>query len=223
MSSPISHTKTKIFLFCIGLLAVSAMALESQYSLGYALGKGLTTTMVIFLALTNRALPLHKLIITGLIFCLAGDLLLLNQDYFVFGLISFFTAHAIFLYVLLRSYPSKNKRWIYLVFWSIGGGIFYLLYPNLKGLTYPVLAYVLIISSMSAQAARAYILNRNNKTALLFAGALFFMLSDTVLAYSKFVFNFSFSSLLILSTYWTAISLIALSNSYLNQAYENQS
>ena len=148
MSSPISHTKTKIFLFCIGLLAVSAMALESQYSLGYALGKGLTTTMVIFLALTNRALPLHKLIITGLIFCLAGDLLLLNQDYFVFGLISFFTAHAIFLYGLLRSYPSKNKRWIYLVFWSIGGGIFYLLYPNLKGLTYPVLAYVLIISSI---------------------------------------------------------------------------
>lgn len=222
MSSTISHTKTKIFLLCIGLMAVSAIVLESQHSLGYAVSKGLTTTMVIFLAFTNRSLPLHKLIIAGLIFCLAGDLLLLNQDYFVFGLISFFAAHAIFLYGLVRSYSSKNNRWIYLVFWSIGGGIFYVLYPNLKELTYPVLAYILIISSMSAQAARAYILYRNNKTALLFAGALFFMLSDTVLAYSKFVLNFSFSSLLILSTYWTAICLIGLSNSYLNQAYENQ-
>ena len=149
--------------------------------------------------------------------------MLLNQDYFVFGLISFFLAHALFLIGLLRHYNSKQKLWIYFIFWSLGAIIFYGLYPNLKALTYPVLAYVFIISSMSAQAARAYILYRNNKTALLFAGALFFMLSDTVLAYSKFVHTYKFSSVLILSTYWIAISLIGLSNSYLNQPYENQS
>ena len=218
-----AHNKNKVVLLCIGILALTAIIFESYNTLIYGISKGLTTPLVILMAVKNSSCLLNKIIVAGLLFCLFGDLLLLNQDYFVFGLISFFLAHALFLIGLLRHYNSKQKLWIYFIFWSLGAIIFYSLYPNLKALTYPVLAYVFIISSMSAQAARAYILYRNNKTALLFAGALFFMLSDTVLAYSKFVHTYKFSSVLILSTYWIAISLIGLSNSYLKQPYENQS
>ena len=217
------HNKNKVLLICVGIAALTAIIFENYNALIYGVSKGLTTTMVILMASMNNSSILNKLIVVGLLFCFFGDLLLLNQDYFVFGLISFFLAHTFFLIGLLRNYNGKQKVWIYFIFWSIGAIIFYGLYSNLNKFVYPVMAYVLIISSMSAQSTIYYFQDKDKKARLLFAGALFFMLSDTILAYSKFVHNYKFSSFLILSTYWIAINLIGLSNSNLNKSYETKS
>ncbi|MAJ32670.1 MAG: hypothetical protein CMC18_08540 [Flavobacteriaceae bacterium] len=218
----LAYKKNKVALLCIGIVALTAIIFENYNALIYGISKGLTTTIVIVMAAMNSSSLLNKYIVVGLLFCLFGDLLLLNKDYFVFGLISFFLAHTLFLIGLFRNYNSKQKLWIYFIFWSLGAIIFYGLYPDLNEFFYPVMAYVFIISSMNAQSAIGYFQNKDNKSRLLFAGALFFMLSDTVLAYSKFVHNYEFSSILILSTYWIAISLIGHSNSYLNQPHDDQ-
>ncbi len=98
------------------------------------------------MAAMNSSSLLNKYIVVGLLFCLFGDLLLLNQDYFVFGLISFFLAHTLFLIGLFRNYNSKQKLWIYFIFWCLGAIIFYGLYPDLNEFffKFPVKVHLLI-------------------------------------------------------------------------------
>ncbi|WP_084060309.1 lysoplasmalogenase family protein [Cellulophaga tyrosinoxydans] len=51
---------------------------------------------------------------------------------------------------------------------------------------------------------------------LISIGACLFLVSDSILAYAKFIHNFSLSPILVLGTYWTAITLISLSTIYIN-------
>lgn len=127
-----------------------------------------------------------SLILAGLIFSLAGDILLeISADLFVPGLIAFLIGHvwyiAAFLSVtrelkLLRVLPFA--AWVVLAY--------LLLLPNLKGMAVPVAAYVIVIGSMmwrsSAMAASPVL--RWPWFALI--GAILFGLSDTLLAFKKF-------------------------------------
>ena len=93
--------------------------------------------------------------------------------------------------------------------------MFFVLKDNLGQLLIPVILYIICIVIMAWQALNLYFLNSNKVYRLVAVGAILFLISDAVLAYNMFVIKFSFSEIIILSTYWAAICFIALSALYI--------
>jgi alkenylglycerophosphocholine hydrolase len=152
-----------------------------------------------------------NLILAGLIFSLAGDVLLeISDDLFVPGLIAFLIGHigyiAAFLSVtrelkLLRGLPFA--AWVVLAY--------LLLLPNLGSMAAPVAAYVIVIGTMlwRSSATMTSPVLRWQWFALI--GALLFGLSDTLLAFKKFSGLTIGPSFTIIVLYWLGQLGLALS------------
>ncbi len=158
------------------------------------------------------------LIIAGLIFSAAGDtFLLFEKDYpimFIAGLSCFLLTHILYVIYFVRAVkkgPSllrKNPLIIVAVIIYLAG-FSYLLFPKLGGLKIPVFIYTLIIGGMLLASLDAY-LKLPVKSAFRFAlGALFFVISDSLLAFNKFFHSIPQAGLLIMLTYCLAQFLIA--------------
>ncbi|WP_318310815.1 lysoplasmalogenase [Flagellimonas crocea] len=171
-----------------------------------------TTILVIallFFAPKSNNLKLGRMVAIGLAFCLLGDVLLLFEDYFLFGLVAFLLAHILFSLAFIQ-YKGFYKNWItFLILFGIAGVLFLWLRPGLGDLLLPVSMYVLIITFMAWQGVGLYVRERNNAHALMAMAVLFFMLSDALLAIAKFKTPFYLSGPLILATYWISITFIA--------------
>jgi len=147
----------------------------------------------------------------GLFFCLIGDTFLLFESYFIWGLASFLVAHLIFLYAFVKRQGWLWEPKVAVVLALLALGIFTLVSDNLDSLFYPVLIYLIVIVLMSWQ-GWALALNPKMEYRSFFGWAVsLFLFSDALIAIDKFYFSFSFSGILILSTYWIAIFLIARS------------
>ena len=85
------------------------------------------------------------------------------------------------------------------------------MWPHLGKMRVPVIAYMLAILLMGWVAASRWILTKQEGSLLAFIGAVLFIMSDSVLAVDRFKGRFRSAQLLILSTYFTAQWLIALS------------
>ncbi len=103
----------------------------------------------------------------------------------------------------------------------VGIALYAWLYPDLGSLKYPVAAYVLVILFMAWQGISLYLKNNTIAYALIAVGVVLFMFSDSMIAVNKFKASFALSGVVILSTYWLAIALIANSANHLGKA-ENQ-
>lgn len=160
----------------------------------------------------------HKRLLCGLIFAWAGDIFLLfagsDQKFFVYGLLAFLIGHIFYtraFYLDFRSaqeLDKKNAR-IAIALCSLGCIAFYLyLRPHLGVMKLPVMVYTFVISMMLMMSV--FRNQRVNKESfnLVFAGALFFVLSDSLLAYNKFVYSFPLSGVCIMATYMIAQYLI---------------
>lgn len=156
-----------------------------------------------------------NLIMTGLFFCLAGDLLLqISPDLFVVGLLSFLIAHLFYIAAFLGM--SRQGSWVRLLPFAVWGLIaFLILNPFLGSMTLPVSAYIVVIVIMMWRAAAlpgAAAKSRDFELAALL-GAISFGLSDTLLAFNRFIwhdtltfFNINqaapFVSTLVIILYW---------------------
>ncbi|HMQ00766.1 MAG TPA: lysoplasmalogenase, partial [Cyclobacteriaceae bacterium] len=82
------------------------------------------------------------------------------------------------------------------------------LYPHLDKLLWPVIIYATVIVWMTLNALFRY--GRTNALSfwLVFFGALFFMLSDSMLAINKFMLPFDYAGFFVMFTYITAQYLI---------------
>ena len=88
--------------------------------------------------------------------------------------------------------------------------LMYLLWPHLGGMKIPVLIYGITISVMLSAAFWQY-QKLETRTALYFiVGAIFFVLSDSLLALNKFKTNFALADISIMSTYILAQLFIVL-------------
>jgi len=92
-----------------------------------------------------------------------------------------------------------------------GGLMMRVLWPHLGKMRLPVLMYMLAILMMGWAAAGRRLLTEQEGSLLAFLGAILFIASDSALALDKFRRRFRSAQLLILSTYFTAQWLIALS------------
>jgi uncharacterized membrane protein YhhN len=159
-------------------------------------------------------------IIAGLFFSLLGDVFLmftqLDEIYFMLGLGAFMIAHLFYIgafYVDCTNKIEVSKRYvlpIFLVFGFVCMTYYTVLRPYLGNMKFPVLFYSFAITLMAITAALRYGKTNTKSFAWILLGALMFLLSDSILAYNKFVEHIEIGDLLIMITYMLAQFLIAI-------------
>jgi uncharacterized membrane protein YhhN len=153
------------------------------------------------------------LIVIGLLFSLAGDVfLMLPSDRFLQGLISFFIAHLIYAASFMAEWSQKLYDlnvliWIVLTLLAIL--FFRLLLKGVieKGGTAMVVAVSLYITVISVMTGMSFLSGQG----LIIAAALFFYLSDAILAWDRFKSPLKYRDYLVMSTYFLAQFLFAFS------------
>ena len=197
------------------LIAIAACAAISSQLLGHDLAfsilKPLTSVLVILLVVLYRQDKSSRtnIVIVGLIACLGGDVLLLDDSLFAYGLSSFLLAHLLFTY-LFYSLAKGRMNYTPLIALLLFAACFYsILLPKLAELTIPVAVYQLCISVMCWQGINLYLSRRDRVGRLLCIASLLFVFSDTIIAVDKFLVPFELSGPVILFSYWLSIAIIA--------------
>lgn len=152
-------------------------------------------------------------ILAGLGLSTLGDvLLMLPVDAFVFGLASFLFAHLAYLFAFSQRARLFAVIWPVLVYAALAAAVLSLLWPTLPAaLALPVVVYVSVLAAMAAQAAGVWWRQRDRASAFAAIGGLCFVASDAMLALDRFRAPFAMAMATVLTTYWIAQCLIALS------------
>jgi uncharacterized membrane protein YhhN len=173
------------------------------------------TTLLVIRHASRRGhdLPIvRRWVLIGLWCSLAGDVALLwPKEGFLPGLLSFLLAHLAYLVAFTRVQGLAAQRLPFVGYAMVAGGILALLWPGVPpALRLPVVAYVVCLASMAAQAAVVWRAAPGvTGGALLAGGGALFVCSDALLATNRFALPLPLSSLWILATYWTAQWCIA--------------
>lgn len=178
--------------------------------------KPLTTLLVIAYAWPRGAdtPKQRRLVLIGLVLSLAGDVFLLwPKEGFLPGLVSFLLAHLAYIAAFCVPLRLAARPWPFVAYAALAAVILSQLWAGVPpALRAPVLAYVLCLATMAAQAA-AWWRSAPGHTPARWAalGGLLFMASDSLLAINKFAQPLPASALWILATYWLAQGCIARS------------
>ena len=196
-----------------GLL--STLSAHYDYFNAYALLKPLTMVCamvcVLWLARTCRYPVARGLLLMGLFLSMIGDICLLWDARFAMGLGAFLCAHIAYIFMLHRDTPQwLPSKPVALVCALAGLGLYAYLWTHglPEGLRLPVLAYVCVITTMTAQAIGRAMYLHTPAAWYVAGGAISFMISDTLLALNKFVLHIPAPFLWILCTYYLAQWLI---------------
>lgn len=176
--------------------------------------KPLAMLLLTLLVLTTRPASRYRdWIAAGLLASLAGDILLmLPQGRFVPGLVAFLIAHLCYIVAFTADGATGRATLLpALVVYAFASVVLASLWQSLGTMRAPVTAYVAVISTMSWTAITRWRIHPSLGTALAAAGSLCFLLSDSSLAFRKFVAPFPGATLGILGTYYLAQWGIALS------------
>lgn len=163
---------------------------------------------------TKAPVFLKVLLGVALLASLIGDvLLMLPGNHFIAGLVAFLSAHLAYIVLLQRSTPGGKwfpSRGALACTLAVGALMVAILWTGLPGpvLTGAVMAYVVVIALMAAQAIGRAGVRADAASRFVAWGACFFMLSDSLLAINKFMQPLPTASLWILSTYYMAQVLI---------------
>lgn len=163
--------------------------------------------LLLQLAISKAAGKTRVLLATGLVFSGIGDVLLSLDGLFIVGLASFLLAQLTYagLFLTQSNWSKQRLPWAGLiVLYTVLCTIFII--PKTGYLQLVITAYMIAISLMAISAGF-----RKDKHYLLVAmGALIFMISDTLIAISKFIEPFAFSGAVIMGTYYIAQACITL-------------
>ncbi|MDR6761301.1 putative membrane protein YhhN [Flavobacterium sp. 2755] len=166
----------------------------------------------------SKKFPTQKILLTALVFSWIGDVILLFADiaeiYFILGLVSFLISHIIYCVLFNRQIKEKVKKdTIIFIFGSLIIacyliGMLSVLLPALGDLKIPVIVYASVISVMLLFAYNGLLIWKKPANQYVFFGALFFVVSDSILAINKFHMTIQKSSFIIMLTYLVAQYLI---------------
>lgn len=146
----------------------------------------------------------RTLLVVIFLFLATGDFFLgLNRTrFFIFALTSFLIGNSLLLLYLI---PYAGRRSAGLIRASITAAfsvfIGILIIPNTGTYHLPVFFYLMVICTMAFVSA----LNISSRQWLIFAGAAFFTLSDSLIAFDKFVHPVHGSLPVILTLYYIAV------------------
>ncbi|MCM3040353.1 lysoplasmalogenase [Paenibacillus motobuensis] len=145
------------------------------------------------------------LVITGLFFCMLGDGLL---SHFIIGLSAFLIGHLFYTAAFITKWKFSWVRLCTIIPFLIYAGIMAnqlvraMQNTDNEGLIIPVMIYLLIILSMGW-----FSIMSGNIWSMI--GSTLFIISDSILAWNKFVSEVTYSGVMIMLTYYTAQFLIA--------------
>ncbi len=201
---------------CVLLSAVLAIRSDAKGRRGwFHVMKPMTMVLVITVALIAAApvpAAYKTLVLAGLLFSLAGDIaLMFPEKWFTAGLVSFLTAHVFYILAFKPGPGRPIPAGLFFPFIIFGLLMFRILAPKLGPMKLPVLVYIAAITVMAAFAAGRFVDKGGIRPLLAFAGAVLFLLSDSVLAYDRFANKLGPAQAIILGTYFPAQLLIALS------------
>jgi uncharacterized membrane protein YhhN len=182
------------------VLSVNIIAVQTGWDIGVYATKPLLIPLLGWMLMDSDRQN-ARWVWLALFFSWVGDILLmLPQDLFLFGLVSFLIAHLFYIWHFWGEWDRKTKpiRPVYLV----GTALFLIallaiLIPVLGDMRIPVIVYGIIISSMCL-----FALHTGSSGYAI--GALLFVLSDSILALSKFHTSFLLAGSLIMLTYGLA-------------------
>jgi len=217
------HTSTLFTLVYIGLAIVEIAAeLLDLRSLVY-LTKPLLTLSLLGYTVARKPLagfPASiRWLMAGLLFALAGDVFLMLREFngFLFGLGAFLLMQLCYILsfrLSMRSAPRTlrpGSSWIRAV--PFAGYLLAFLAvlqapleasPALRGLKLPIILYGTFLCAMGWMASVRQVTAREPGGRWVLIGALWFILSDSILAYNRFVAPIPASALLIMGTYAAA-------------------
>ncbi len=209
--------KTALILF-VSVAVAELIAVTFDIALVQTIAKPLimiTLMSYYLLSVSER----NYFFVVAIVFCWLGDVLLMFQGdemFFMGGLVAFLSGHVlyVFSYRQMRDPDGIDKllgpqkvRFSFPIILA-GTGLVVVLLPHLGELKIPVMIYALVLTIMVLQALFRFGFTSRRSFALIFIGALFFMISDSALAINKFMQPLPMASLLIMSTYITAQYLI---------------
>jgi uncharacterized membrane protein YhhN len=184
---------------------------DSLSQLHFITKPAIVVSLIVFIRMESESLskPVRNLTLMALVFSLLGDVFLMftqhSPSYFMFGLIAFLLAHLMYILVFYKQRnPSIKPFWIMGVLDIYAIGLFLFLKDNLGEMRIPVLIYILVILVMATSAFLRK--DRVSKLSyqIVFLGAIFFMISDSLLALNKFHKELPFANILIMLTYGLA-------------------
>ena len=197
-------TKTIYYLSCFyWLVALSYLSVGgfSNYSL-LALHKALP---IVFLAVISLLLckgHTRLWLFMALIASSCGDILLASNlaQGFIYGLSAFALAHLCYCICFLPWFSWSKQPLKYVAILAVLlVAVLIKVVPNTENLLVPVVIYMSIITLMALLAFFA-----QPSCYFLSVGALFFILSDSLIALNKFVFTLPYEHFLVMGTYYLA-------------------
>jgi len=177
--------------------------------------KLLPMILIMLLAISSTSMDrsgVYKgLVVIGLVFSITGDAFLLNAGdrWFMFGLASFLVGHLCYIAAMFKRWRFSWPRLLLVVpigiySWLVGS----VLHDSIvaddgqEAMWLPVLVYLIVIGTMCWLA----FMSRNTHASI---GATMFVISDSILAWNKFVGAVPAAGFLIMLTYFAAQLLIA--------------
>jgi uncharacterized membrane protein YhhN len=179
----------------------------------------LMTTLILMVKYTapKGRSAIKTLLNMALVFSLLGDMLLLfevrSPNFFLAGIGAFLVAQVAYAIAFTKLRIAKGIRFRMIALIPV---IAYyvclvgLLWDHLGTLRIPVLVYGAVISTMLAMALQLARLKNRRTAALLFGGALLFVLSDSVLALNRFYQSFNGAGIIVMIAYGLAQLLLTL-------------
>lgn len=204
-----------ITVLSIFALASALLTIRAEYRgprLHFYVLKPLTVVLIILVALQSKHVTgaSYTLLVAGGLVCsLVGDVfLMLPRERFVAGLVSFLVAHLFY----VAAFASGVGAWS--VWWAAGLLVYgvsmlWLLWRGFGKLKAAVVVYVAAILLMAWAALSRW--PNAGGGAWAAAGALLFVASDSALAWDRFGGKFKGAQAVVLSTYFAAQWLIAVS------------
>ena len=206
-----------IIFFIIVLIELLTGSTETLEQVHYIAKPAIVISLIFLFVKTSRSLPktIRRFTLLALIFSLLGDVLLMfvgiSEHFFTMGLVAFLTAHIMYVVLFLKHRNPKRSPVSFMALLLIyAASLFYFLKDGLGVMLVPVILYMLVILSMSTS---AYLRKGNVNIlsyGLVFLGAIFFMISDSILALNKFHQPVQWSNISIMVTYALAQYLIVI-------------
>jgi uncharacterized membrane protein YhhN len=208
----------KISLILFGV-ATAGILLSSLFKIWllYVICKPMIMISLLFFYLfSTEHAERSRALFLAIVFSFVGDVLLMEESYFISGLVAFLLAHIMYIFAYRQYRNEPNEASIHglqrlrLAFPVVlgGTGLIVVLYPVLNDLRVPVIIYAVVLMLMVITAI--FRMGRTQQTSfwMVFGGAVLFMISDSLIATNKFLEPFSMAGFWIMATYTPAQYLI---------------
>lgn len=214
----------KIFLYLFLLVSAGVLLAEiGKADLVYLICKPaimITLGLHYWLQQRDNSKSVSMMLVLAIVLSCAGDTLLMLQgkdaNFFMYGLGAFLVAHVFYIlaYRQHQSSDTSNQlqglqriRYAFPIILS-GTGLVVILYSRLDEMKIPVLIYAVVLTAMVLTALFRFGRTIPSSFALVFGGAILFMISDSLIAINKFLEPLPMAGTWIMITYVAAQYLI---------------